>query len=120
MSIVAVGLADAPLSEPLVRLLLAGALGLFLGLEREWSEKPAGIRTFSLISLLAAVFTVLGEPALLVVGALLVLIQGALLAARGLLDADLGLSLTTTVSMLVAYGVEHRRPAFEYPLLAVE
>jgi uncharacterized membrane protein (DUF4010 family) len=105
VSIVAVGLADAPLSEPLVRLLLAGALGLFLGLEREWSEKPAGIRTFSLISLLAAVFTVLGEPALLVVGALLVLIQGALLAARGLLDADLGLSLTTTVSMLVAYGV---------------
>ena len=105
VSIVAVGLADAPLSEPLVRLLLAGALGLFLGLEREWSEKPAGIRTFSLISLLAAVFTVLDQPALLVVGALLVLIQGALLAARGLLDADLGLSLTTTVSMLVAYGV---------------
>jgi uncharacterized membrane protein (DUF4010 family) len=102
---VSAGLASAPLSEPLVRLLLAGALGLFLGLEREWSEKPAGIRTFSLISLLAAVFTVLGEPALLVVGALLVLIQGALLAARGLLDADLGLSLTTTVSMLVAYGV---------------
>ena len=99
------GLANAPLSEPLVRLVLAGALGLFLGLEREWSGKPAGIRTFSLISLLAAVFTVLGGPLLLAVGALSVLVQGALLAGRGLTDGEAGLSLTTTVSMLVAYGV---------------
>jgi uncharacterized membrane protein (DUF4010 family) len=101
----AAGLTSAPLSEPLVRLLLAGALGLFLGLEREWSEKPAGIRTFSLISLSAAVFSVLGEPVLLVVGALLVLLQGTLLAARGLIEEGAGLSLTTAVSMLVAYGV---------------
>lgn len=98
-------LVNAPLTEPLVRLVLAGALGLFLGLEREWSQKPAGIRTFALVSLLAAVFTVLDVPGLLVVGAVLVLVQGALLAVRGLLDEDAGLSLTTTVSMLVAYGV---------------
>ena len=96
---------SAPLSDPLVRIVLAGALGLFLGLEREWSRKPAGIRTFSLISLLAAVFTVLGSETLLVVGGVLVVIQGGLLAVRGLLEDDRGLSLTTTVSMLVAYGV---------------
>ncbi len=93
------------LDGPLVRILLAGALGLFLGLEREWSHKSAGIRTFSLISLLAAVFTILDEPLLLVVGSLLVSAQGLLLAARGLLDEEQGLSLTTGVSMLVAYGI---------------
>jgi uncharacterized membrane protein (DUF4010 family) len=93
------------LDGPLVRILLAAALGLFLGLEREWSHKSAGIRTFSLIGLLGALFTILDEPSLLVVGGLLVSAQGLLLAARGLIDEDQGLSLTTGVSMLVAYGV---------------
>ncbi|MFC4544693.1 MgtC/SapB family protein [Halosolutus amylolyticus] len=102
---------DAPLDEAVVRIALAGALGMFLGLEREWSQKSAGIRTFSLISLLAAVFTILAiETAvgqgLLMLGGLLVIVQGVLLAVQGLLgDEGAGLSLTTSVSMLVAYGV---------------
>jgi len=92
------------LAQPVVRLGLAAALGMFLGLEREWSQKAAGVRTFALVSLLGAVFTVLGVEALLVVGGVLVIVQGVLLAAQGLLDGE-GLSLTTSVSMLVAYGV---------------
>jgi uncharacterized membrane protein (DUF4010 family) len=92
------------LDAAVTRLVLAGALGLFLGLEREWSQKPAGIRTFSLISLAGAVFTVIGNEALLVVGALLVVVQGTLLAIEGVLQEG-GLSLTTSISMLVAYGV---------------
>lgn len=89
----------------LVRLVLAGALGLFLGLEREWSHRSAGIRTFSLITLLGAVFTVLNRPWLLVLGGVLIVVQGGVLAVRGLIDPEEGLSLTTAVSMLVAYGV---------------
>ena len=92
-------------SGPLLRLVLATALGLFLGLEREWSHRSAGIRTFSLISLLGAVFTVLGREGLLVVGAGLVALQGVALVVRGLLGGSEGLSLTTATSMLVAYGV---------------
>jgi len=108
---VALQLADAPLEEPVVRIALAGALGMFLGLEREWSQKLAGIRTFSLISLLGAVFAVLAQETavgegLLVLGGVLVIVQGVLLAVQGLLGKDgTGLSLTTSVSMLVAYGV---------------
>jgi uncharacterized membrane protein (DUF4010 family) len=100
-----------PLATDVVRIVLAGALGLFLGLEREWSQKTAGIRTFSLVSLLGAVFVVLdtqelpiGGSALLVVGGVLVIVQGILLAIQGLLE-DSGLSLTTSVSLMVAYGV---------------
>ncbi|QLG47573.1 MgtC/SapB family protein [Natrinema halophilum] len=113
MNGVALQVADAPLEETVVRMALAGALGMFLGLEREWSQKSAGIRTFSLISLLASVFTVLvtesetaiGES-LLVLGGVLVIVQGVLLAVQGLMsEDDAGLSLTTSVSMLVAYGV---------------
>ena len=95
----------APLDNPVAHIALAGALGLFLGLEREWSDKPAGVRTFSLVSLLGAVFTILGYEELLAVGGVLVIVQGTVLAIQGLRDEDLGLSLTTSVSMLVAYGV---------------
>ncbi|ELZ00643.1 MgtC/SapB family protein [Natrialba asiatica] len=111
MNEVVLQLADAPLDETVLRIALAGALGMFLGLEREWSQKSAGIRTFSLVSLLASVFTILvletaiGES-LLFLGGLLVIVQGVLLAVQGLLgEEDAGLSLTTSVSMLVAYGV---------------
>ncbi|MFA9415412.1 MgtC/SapB family protein [Natrinema sp. HArc-T2] len=113
MNEVVLQVAETPFEETVVRIALAGALGMFLGLEREWSQKSAGIRTFSLISLLAAVFTVLavetesaiGEG-LLVLGGVLVIVQGVLLAVQGLMSDDgAGLSLTTSVSMLVAYGV---------------
>lgn len=94
------------LALPVVRLGLAAALGMFLGLEREWSQKSAGIRTFSLTSLLGAVFALYGASELLVIGGLLVVAQGVLLAVQGLLsEGEAGLSLTTSVSLLVAYGV---------------
>ena len=112
MSILQSTVSAPPLSEPVVRLIVAGALGLFLGLEREWSEKSAGVRTFSLISLSGATATLLAQRvdaagSLLAVGALLVLMMGGLLAVRGLRESeeDAALSLTTTVSMFVTYGV---------------
>ncbi|WP_225334463.1 MgtC/SapB family protein [Halomicrobium urmianum] len=101
-------LSAVPADADVVRIVLAGALGMFLGFEREWSHKAAGVRTFALISLLAAVFTVTESELLLVVGGLLVIVQGVLLAVQGLLadeDEHEGLALTTSVSMLVAYGV---------------
>jgi uncharacterized membrane protein (DUF4010 family) len=88
-----------------LRILLAGALGMFLGLEREWSHKSAGIRTFALVSLLAAVFTIAESDTLLVVGGVLVISQGVLLAVQGLMSEEETLSLTTSVTLLVAYGV---------------
>ena len=112
MNAVVPGLVEAPLEETVFRIALAGALGMFLGLEREWSQKAAGVRTFSLISLTGAVFATLSletdlGDGLLILGGILVIVQGVVLAVRGLLDleGDVGLSLTTSVSMLVAYGV---------------
>jgi uncharacterized membrane protein (DUF4010 family) len=100
--------ASATLDSDVVRIAIAGALGLFLGLEREWSQKSAGIRTFTLISLLGAAFTIIEKDVLLALGGLLVIVQGILLAVQGLMDdddEDAGLSLTTSVSMLVTFGV---------------
>ncbi|MEF8780000.1 MAG: DUF4010 domain-containing protein [Haloferacaceae archaeon] len=100
--------------EPVVRIVLSAALGMFLGLEREWSDKAAGIRTFSLTSILAALFTVVAADGtvgqfLPVVGGLLVIVIGALLSIEGLAEVRAGgedpLALTTAVTLMVAYGV---------------
>ncbi len=99
------------LEGDVARVVSATALGLFIGLEREWSRKSAGVRTFALIAMMGAVFTVLsgatvpGGDLLVAAGAALVVLQGAALAARGLLNDENGLALTTSTSMLVAYGV---------------
>jgi uncharacterized membrane protein (DUF4010 family) len=102
----------APLSQPVVRLVLAALLGTFLGLEREWSDKSAGVRTFALTSVAGALLTLLARETgvgagPLAVGAGLVVVQGVLLAVPGLRTdpSDPSLKLTTAVSLLVAYAV---------------
>ncbi|OTF06199.1 MgtC/SapB family protein [Halorubrum sp. SD612] len=94
------------LETNVAKLVLATALGMFLGLEREWSQKSAGIRTFALVSLAAAVFSLVDEPGLLVGGGVLVVASAVLLAVRSFVEPEVdGLSLTTSASMFVAYGV---------------
>ena len=102
-----------PVDADVFNLFVAGALGMLLGLEREWSNKAAGIRTFTLTSLVGVAVATLGQTVLLAMGGLLVLGQGLLLGARGLVydargedvDDDYGLALTTSTSLLVAYVV---------------
>lgn len=54
---------NAPTYLPLgtigVRMLVAAALGALIGAEREWRDRPAGLRTHVLTALAAAVFTIL-------------------------------------------------------------
>lgn len=94
-------------SEEVVQLVLAVLLGMFLGLEREWSHKSAGIRTFALVSLLGAILTITGEPLLLISGAVLVITMSVLLAVKSILgeNSENSLSLTTSASMFVAFGL---------------
>ncbi|RDZ45231.1 MgtC/SapB transporter [Haloferax sp. Atlit-10N] len=72
-----------------VRLFVAAALGMFLGLERERSKKSAGVRTFTLTSLLGGVAVAVGSDILLAVGGLLVVVQAVLLGSRGLVEHQL-------------------------------
>ena len=102
-----------PVDADVFNLFVAGALGMLLGLEREWSNKAAGLRTFTLTSRGGVAAATLGQTVLIVLGGLLVLGQGLLLGARGLVydargddaTADDGLALTTSTSLFVAYVV---------------
>jgi uncharacterized membrane protein YhiD involved in acid resistance len=49
--------------EMLARLVLAVILGALIGLDRETRDKPAGLRTFAIVSLGACIFTLVGEMA---------------------------------------------------------
>jgi putative Mg2+ transporter-C (MgtC) family protein len=46
-------------ADLVIRLGAAVLLGLVIGLDREWRNKPAGVRTHMLVSLAAAAFTIL-------------------------------------------------------------
>lgn len=103
-----------PADSGIARIAIAVALGLFLGLEREWSQKAAGIRTFALISVLGAIFTLYDSmrctaefcvPALVPVGGLFVTVLAGVLMYSGIHAEEEGLHLTTAVSLVVAYGV---------------
>ena len=96
------------LVQPPVLLILAALLGLFLGLEREWSDIDAGMRTFSLTGLAGGVFTLVaretGIESALLLGGLFVLVQAASLSFAAF-HTEESLHLTTSASLLVAYGV---------------
>jgi putative Mg2+ transporter-C (MgtC) family protein len=104
-----------PFAEPLARLGLAALLGALLGLEREWHNRSAGLRTNTLIALGSAVFTLMsimmvardgqGDatriPAQIVTG-IGFLGGGAILRTRGGIQ---GLTTAATIWVNAAVGV---------------
>src|SRR5580704_7806459 len=85
--------------ESLARLMLALLVGLFVGLEREWRGKDAGLRTFGLVSLLGSMGSMLGSGyALMSLGLVGVLIVFLNLQS---MRVDKGTELTTSAALLV-------------------
>jgi len=101
-------------SHPELKILVALAIGLLVGIERGWSEREenegeriAGIRTFSIIGLLGGVWALLSETmsdwvlaaAFLAVSALI--IAGHILGVRQ--DRDVG--TTTAFTMMLTFAL---------------
>jgi uncharacterized membrane protein (DUF4010 family) len=88
-----------PYWPTLARLILALALGLFVGVERERRRKEAGLRTFAFVSLLGAVGGLAGTPfaelALLLLGVLIVLLNVETIRTGE------GAEITTSAALLV-------------------
>jgi uncharacterized membrane protein (DUF4010 family) len=76
---VQIDLSGWPYLPTLVRLALALAIGLFVGIERERRQKEAGLRTFAFVAVLGAIGGMLGQSfallALGLVGVLIVLLN---------------------------------------------
>jgi uncharacterized membrane protein (DUF4010 family) len=88
-----------PTLEVLYRLTLALGVGLFVGLEREWRGKEAGLRTFGFASLLGGMGGILGPNYAL----LCVALQGVLIILLNWqsLRANQGTELTTSAALLI-------------------
>ena len=87
-----------PHTDVALQIVLALALGLLVGLEREWAQKEIGVRTFSLVSLvgmLSSLFT----PALVVAALVGILLVVILLNVQSLLR-DNSLELTTSSALI--------------------
>lgn len=104
------GLNDSPYLPTFLRLLLALALGMFVGMERERRRKEAGMRTFAFAALLGAAGGMLGDAyaivALASIGILVVLLNlETLRTAEGVeLTTSAALMLTTFTGVLAGQG----------------
>ncbi|HTN54329.1 MAG TPA: DUF4010 domain-containing protein [Anaeromyxobacter sp.] len=100
-----------PPLETLLRLSLALAVGLFVGLEREWRGKEAGLRTFGIVALVGGVGGLLGTPyavaALLLVGVLLAFLNLQSLRAGEGTELTTSAALVLTAFLGVLCGLGH-------------
>ncbi len=90
---------DWPTIESISRLIHALGVGLFVGLEREWRGKEAGLRTFGFAALLGGLGGMTGDSFALVSVAML----GVLIVFLNVqaLQANKGVELTTSAALLV-------------------
>lgn len=101
-------------NEIIFKLVLATVLGLFIGLEREMHKKPAGLRTHSLVSLGACLFTLTGLAFVGDLGEFISRIVPGVATGVGFIGAGIifqskdrikGLTTATEVWALAAIGI---------------
>ncbi|MFB6282521.1 MAG: MgtC/SapB family protein [Halobacteria archaeon] len=83
------------------KILVAVAFGALIGLEREWSEKGLGVRTFPLIAVIGAVMSFLGSGEVVVGGVFVIVVAFSLLIHGVLTEEEM--HYTTAASILVTY-----------------
>jgi uncharacterized membrane protein (DUF4010 family) len=90
-----------PLTEVALKTAVAIAVGMLVGIEREWSQKDVGVRTFALAALLGTL-SALASVALVIVSAAAVLIVIAFLNLRKT-QASGKLEATTSIALMLVY-----------------
>jgi MgtC family len=90
-----------PPSEVAARIAVSLGIGLLVGIEREWSNKDLGVRTFALTALLGTIAALFSPfmAAISLVGVFLIVIFAN---ARSLL-VDRSLEATTSAALLVIF-----------------
>jgi uncharacterized membrane protein (DUF4010 family) len=102
--------APYPVLEIAVKMALAISLGLLVGLEREWSNKDIGARTFAMAALLGLLGSLLGQPALLFCGAAVLIlmifanVRGVLVARKMEATTSAALAIIFLLGVLIGQG----------------
>ncbi len=90
-----------PLAEIALKASVAIATGMLVGIEREWSQKDIGVRTFSLTALLGMLSALISQP-LMLVSAGAVLLVVAFLNLRKTQSSG-KLEATTSIALMLVY-----------------
>lgn len=90
-----------PVGPIALKLTVALGMGMLIGMERKWSHKEAGIRTFSIVSILGMLSAVIGMEVIIasMLGVFLLILA---INARSL-KVDRTVEITTSAALLAAY-----------------
>ena len=90
-----------PATPIALKMAVAIGIGMLAGMEREWSNKDVGIRTFAIVALLGMVASVIG-PNVAIASLVGVFLLVALMNARSILT-DRSVEITTSAALILNY-----------------
>jgi uncharacterized membrane protein (DUF4010 family) len=90
-----------PAAPVALKMAVSVGIGMLIGMERKWSHKEAGIRTFAIIALLGMLSSIIGEDFIVIsmIGVFLIVIA---INVRSLMF-DKSLEITTSAALIVNY-----------------
>lgn len=97
-------MADLTLYDFAFRIGISAALGMFIGLEREWAHKEAGIRTFALFCLTGMVSTTIYPPYVTISCAIFAIAFTIIMSAYGIIQKK-DPNLTTSAALFITFFV---------------
>jgi uncharacterized membrane protein (DUF4010 family) len=90
-----------PYTPTALKMAVAIGIGMLAGMEREWSNKDVGIRSFAIVSLLGMVASLIG-PNIAIAALIGVFLLVASMNARSILN-DRSLEITTSAALILNY-----------------
>src|SRR5579863_9131531 len=90
-----------PYTPIALKMAVAIGIGMLAGMEREWSNKDVGIRSFAIVSLLGMVASLIG-PNIVIAALIGVFLLVASMNARSILN-DRSLEITTSAALILNY-----------------
>jgi uncharacterized membrane protein (DUF4010 family) len=97
-------MAELTLYDFAIRIGISAALGMFIGLEREWAHKEAGIRTFALFCLTGMVSTTIFPPYVTIACAIFAIAFTIIMSAYGIIQKK-DPNLTTSAALFITFFV---------------
>lgn len=90
-----------PATPIALKMAVAVGIGMLVGLEREWSNKDVGIRTFAIVSLLGMLAAIIGQPIAItsLIGVFLLVVA---MNGRSILT-NRSLEITTSAALIAIY-----------------
>lgn len=93
------------LPAEILMILISTLTGLLIGIEREWSNRPSGIRTFTIVSLTGTSLAITGYEGLIYIGGVMVILLTVYTIISNYVENQENIPLTTTITIFLVYSI---------------